>query len=53
VGTKEFGDGGNHITIETHRVEFFSRFESKHKKNGGLGGGRGKGLSHLCEQETH
>jgi hypothetical protein len=39
VGSKEFSDGGNHITIETHRVEFFSRFESKHKKNGGWGWG--------------
>ncbi len=51
MGSKEFGDGENHIIIKTHRVEFFSRFESKHKKMGG--GGCGKDLSHLCEQETH
>jgi hypothetical protein len=37
VGSKEFGDGGNHITIETHRVEFFSRFESKHQNKWGRG----------------
>jgi hypothetical protein len=32
VGNKEFGDGKNHITTKTHRVEFFSRSKSKHKK---------------------